>query len=559
MRPQVRTKPDDTRARIMETAEALFRRLGFAKTTVADIAAELGMSPANVYRFFPSKTAIVQAICQRCLSELEEKVWAVARSAAPAAQRLERLVLEILAYHKENLLEEQRVNDIVLVAMEESWDAILAHKEAIRTVIELILRDGIEAGEFEAVDPRETVGADHAIRRRLLPSGADRPGPAGRPRSRGRGPRIRSASCSAPSPPEGRPDVAAHPDAAPRPKSDDILIFVSHQSSCVKAQPPCHRRQSHCCRAVAVIGFLPLLAAATPRRRPRRRSRSARSRSSASPSRTANATREFVGVVRARYETDLGFRVGGKIVSRVVNVGDRVQVGDVIARLDPQDLKLQVESAEAELAAATSSLRPGRGRPGALHHAEGARLRLDRRLRPQEGRERRGRRPPRARPALARSRAQPARLCRSQGRRRRRHHRDAGRARPGRRHRPAGGAARPPRREGSRRRAAGDLAGRSARLEGHGAAVVATAIGTFTARLRELSPQADPATRTYAARFTIVDADDSRRVRHDRDRDAVALPPRRRWRSCRSRRFSIAAPARRSMWSTTPARWSCGR
>jgi RND family efflux transporter MFP subunit len=68
------------------------------------------------------------------------------------------------------------------------------------------------------------------------------------------------------------------------------------------------------------------------------------------------AKREFVGVVRARYETDLGFRVAGKIVSRVVNVGDRVQIGDVLARLDPEDLKLQLESAEAEFAAATSSL-----------------------------------------------------------------------------------------------------------------------------------------------------------------------------------------------------------
>ena len=82
----------------------------------------------------------------------------------------------------------------------------------------------------------------------------------------------------------------------------------------------------------------------------------ARSRCSASASRTENATREFVGVVRARYETDLGFRVAGKIVDRVVNVGDRVRAGDVVARLDPQDLRLQVESAEAELAAATSNL-----------------------------------------------------------------------------------------------------------------------------------------------------------------------------------------------------------
>src|SRR5437762_10496236 len=62
-----------------------------------------------------------------------------------------------------------------------------------------------------------------------------------------------------------------------------------------------------------------------------------------------NVSREFVGVVRARYETDLAFRVAGKIVTRLVNVGDSVKAGDIVARLDPQDLKLQAESAEAEL------------------------------------------------------------------------------------------------------------------------------------------------------------------------------------------------------------------
>jgi len=68
------------------------------------------------------------------------------------------------------------------------------------------------------------------------------------------------------------------------------------------------------------------------------------------------AARDFVGVVRARYETDLGFRVGGKMVARLVNVGDRVHAGDVVARLDPEDLRLQVESADAELGAATTNL-----------------------------------------------------------------------------------------------------------------------------------------------------------------------------------------------------------
>jgi AcrR family transcriptional regulator len=156
MNSLVKTKPEDTRARIMETAETLFRRLGFAKTTVADIAGELKMSPANVYRFFSSKNAIIEAICQRCLGELEEKAWTVARSRGSAAERIERLVLEILTYHRENHLVDQRVNDMVLAAIELSWQAIRAHKEHMRMVFETILREGIESGEFEPLDPRET-------------------------------------------------------------------------------------------------------------------------------------------------------------------------------------------------------------------------------------------------------------------------------------------------------------------------------------------------------------------------------------------------------------------
>jgi AcrR family transcriptional regulator len=156
MNAQPRPTPDDTRARIIEAADGLFRRLGFAKTAVADIAAELGMSPANVYRFFSSKNAIVEAICQRCLGEIEAGAWAVVHSKASAAARIERLFLEILAYHSKNFMSEKRVHDIVLVAIEHSWTAISAHKDVIGTIVERMVRDGVETGEFEVVDPRET-------------------------------------------------------------------------------------------------------------------------------------------------------------------------------------------------------------------------------------------------------------------------------------------------------------------------------------------------------------------------------------------------------------------
>ncbi|HLN08542.1 MAG TPA: TetR/AcrR family transcriptional regulator [Xanthobacteraceae bacterium] len=161
---QARSKPDDTRARIIETADGLFRRLGFAKTTVADIAGELGMSPANVYRFFASKNAIVEAICHRHLGTIENAAWSIARSQAPAAARLERLFLEILGYYTSHLLGDERVMEIVMAAIEHSWDAVRAHKDVMRTVLELILRDGIDAGEFEPVDPR---GSAEAIMRSM--------------------------------------------------------------------------------------------------------------------------------------------------------------------------------------------------------------------------------------------------------------------------------------------------------------------------------------------------------------------------------------------------------
>src|SRR5262249_16319668 len=158
MNSQLKIKADDTRARIMDTAEALFRQLGFAKTAVADIAAELKMSPAHPYPFFPPQNPLLEAICQLGLGELAKPArgGAVARSCGSAAERIERLVVEIVAYHKENNLTDQRVNDIVLAAIELSWGAIRAHKEHIRLVLEAILREGLERGEFEALDPRET-------------------------------------------------------------------------------------------------------------------------------------------------------------------------------------------------------------------------------------------------------------------------------------------------------------------------------------------------------------------------------------------------------------------
>lgn len=69
------------------------------------------------------------------------------------------------------------------------------------------------------------------------------------------------------------------------------------------------------------------------------------------------ATHSFTGVVRARYEADLGFRVPGKVTARFVEVGQRVTAGQKIAALDPADYALAVKSAAAELGAIEAEAR----------------------------------------------------------------------------------------------------------------------------------------------------------------------------------------------------------
>jgi len=220
------------------------------------------------------------------------------------------------------------------------------------------------------------------------------------------------------------------------------------------------------------------------------------------------ATREFVGVVRARYENDLGFRVAGKIVSRVVNVGDRVRVGDVVAELDPQDLKLQVESAEAEFAAANSSLHQAAAdldRYTALKtHGFASGADFDRKTAAKDEAEARLERARRALD-LARNQFDYADLKAD-----------------------ADGVITATLAEPGQVVAVGQPVARLAHY-GEKEAVIAlpetwlddaqSSRATvqlwsgperqYAARLRELSPQADATTRTYAARFTIDDPDDS--------------------------------------------------
>lgn len=151
MRNAAHTQPD-VRDRILSEAEQLFRSIGYAKTTVADIAEACEMSPANVYRFFESKSALNEAITEVILNRMELIAQAIAREPRPAAERLRKLMLEGHRFTCEQYLKESRVHEIVRKAMDEQWSVIDAHIERLRACYRLIIEDGARSGEF--VDER---------------------------------------------------------------------------------------------------------------------------------------------------------------------------------------------------------------------------------------------------------------------------------------------------------------------------------------------------------------------------------------------------------------------
>lgn len=150
-----RLSPEDMRERILVVAEEHFRRIGYAKTAVADIAAALGMSPANIYRFFPSKLAINDALCAKLMRETDALMEAIVARPEPASARLRALVVELHRHNKAKLTNEHRLFDMVEVAMEENWPAIEAHCECLVCQIAKLVQDGIDAGEFRTVNVQE--------------------------------------------------------------------------------------------------------------------------------------------------------------------------------------------------------------------------------------------------------------------------------------------------------------------------------------------------------------------------------------------------------------------
>jgi AcrR family transcriptional regulator len=173
----------DTRERILVVAERLFREIGYQKTTVADIAKVMRMSPANVYRFFDSKKAIHEGVARGLMGGVEEAAQAIAAKRGPAASRLRELMTTIHRMNCERYVGDAKLHEMVEIAMEESWQVCVAHMEQITMTIGAVIGEGAASGEFVVSDVREAAMCTCTAMMRffhpqMIAQCADKPGPS---------------------------------------------------------------------------------------------------------------------------------------------------------------------------------------------------------------------------------------------------------------------------------------------------------------------------------------------------------------------------------------------
>jgi len=173
----------DTRERILEVAARLFREIGYQKTTVADIAKVLRMSPANVYRFFDSKKAIHEGVARTLMGGVEQAAQAIASRPGSAASRLRELLSTVHRMNSERYVGDSKLHEMVEIAMEESWEVCVAHMERITQTIASVIADGAAAGEFKAPDvPSAAMCTCTAMMRffhpQMIAQAANKPGPS---------------------------------------------------------------------------------------------------------------------------------------------------------------------------------------------------------------------------------------------------------------------------------------------------------------------------------------------------------------------------------------------
>ncbi|HLX17007.1 MAG TPA: TetR family transcriptional regulator [Bradyrhizobium sp.] len=148
-----------TPERILEVTEDVLRRFGLAKATVVDVARALDVSHGSVYRHFPSKASLREAVAKRWLDRVSAPLVKIAEGSGPAPARLERWLRTLFAAKQKRVLEDPEMFATYLTLAQEACKTVKAHKESLIDQVVLILSDGVKQGVFHIADVKATAQA----------------------------------------------------------------------------------------------------------------------------------------------------------------------------------------------------------------------------------------------------------------------------------------------------------------------------------------------------------------------------------------------------------------
>ncbi|MDX7157697.1 MULTISPECIES: TetR/AcrR family transcriptional regulator [Klebsiella] len=141
------------REQIVNAAFEHFGHYGYEKTTVAELAKSIGFSKAYIYKFFDSKQAIGEVICANRLETIMTAVLAAVADAPSASEKLRRLFRALTEAGSELFFHDRKLYDIAAVASREKWPSTERYAERLLKLIESIVVEGRQDGEFERKTP----------------------------------------------------------------------------------------------------------------------------------------------------------------------------------------------------------------------------------------------------------------------------------------------------------------------------------------------------------------------------------------------------------------------
>ncbi len=154
--------------RILDAAAGQIRRDGAQRVSIVRIAGELGMSHANVYRYFPSKEALVDAVTGQWLKPVEASLRIVADGPDPAYDKLERMLFGLNRAYRAKLEADDKIFALFAASVDSGRGFARKHRLKVQSEIQRVVEDGLSSGVFQQPDQRRALALVYDVMHRFI-------------------------------------------------------------------------------------------------------------------------------------------------------------------------------------------------------------------------------------------------------------------------------------------------------------------------------------------------------------------------------------------------------